>query len=36
MNLYYQLNMKKNKNNIISDWIAEHGNPEIDIMVKHN
>jgi transcriptional regulator with XRE-family HTH domain len=28
--------MKKNKNNIIGDWIAEHGNPEIDIMVKHN
>jgi transcriptional regulator with XRE-family HTH domain len=28
--------MKKNKNNIIGDWLAEHGNPEIDIMVKHN
>ncbi|WP_299431144.1 helix-turn-helix transcriptional regulator [uncultured Maribacter sp.] len=28
--------MKKNKNNIISDWISENGNPEIDIMVKHN
>ncbi|WP_291867941.1 helix-turn-helix transcriptional regulator [Maribacter sp.] len=28
--------MKKNKNNIIGDWLAEYGNPEIDIMVKHN
>lgn len=28
--------MKKNKNNIIGDWLAQHGNPEIDIMVKHN
>tara|TARA_R110000868_G_C10941816_1_gene767143 strand:+ start:1123 stop:1491 length:369 start_codon:yes stop_codon:yes gene_type:complete len=28
--------MKKNKNNIIGDWLAEHGNPEIDLMVKHN
>ena len=28
--------MKKNKNNIIGDWLAQHGKPEIDIMVKHN
>ncbi|RKR14845.1 helix-turn-helix protein [Maribacter vaceletii] len=28
--------MEKNKKNIIGDWLAENGNPEIDIMVKHN
>lgn len=28
--------MKKNKNNIIGDWLAKNGNPEIDRMVKHN
>ncbi|MGJ8715259.1 MAG: helix-turn-helix domain-containing protein [Maribacter stanieri] len=28
--------MKKHKNNIIDNWLSEHGNPEIDIMVKHN
>lgn len=28
--------MKKNKNNSIGDWLAQHGKPEIDIMVKHN
>ncbi|MEC7782168.1 MAG: helix-turn-helix transcriptional regulator [Bacteroidota bacterium] len=28
--------MKKNKKNIIGDWLIQNGNPEIDIMVKHN
>lgn len=28
--------MKKSKNNLIGDWLAKHGNPEIDRMVKHN
>jgi transcriptional regulator with XRE-family HTH domain len=28
--------MKKNKNNIIENWLAKNGNPEIDKMVEHN
>ena len=28
--------MRKNKNNIINDWLAQNSKPEIDIMVKHN
>ena len=28
--------MKKSKNNIIDSWLAKHGNPEIDNMVRHN
>lgn len=28
--------MKKNKKNSIGDWLTQHGNPEIDIMVKLN
>jgi transcriptional regulator with XRE-family HTH domain len=28
--------MKKNKNNIIGDWLAKHGDPVIERMVKHN
>jgi len=28
--------MKKNKIDIIGDWLAQHGDPAIEIMVKHN
>lgn len=28
--------MKKNKKDIIGDWLAENGSPEIERMVKHN
>jgi len=28
--------MKKNKNNIIRDWLSRNGDPEINRMVKHN